>query len=1086
MARSEQGVDPGSKFGSLAKTTRPSLVGVLPRDRLFALLDQGRHSSVTWITGPPGSGKTTLVSSYVENRAWPCLWYQLDESDSDVATFFYYLRSAAAQFGKGKTAGLSLFTAEYHDGIAAFTRRFFQALFARMRPPFAIVFDGYHEVASHSALHDVMRDALSEVPAGGHVFIISRSDPAASLVRLRANRTLEVLGWDELRLTRAESDAMVKLRGRDLPEPALARLFERTQGWAAGLVLMLEQTKGSAVAADVHDLTSPQLVFDYLAGEVLQKADASTRELLLKTSFLSLMTAQMAEELTGQSNAAAILSELHANNYFVALRRTSPQLVYQVHPLFRDFLRSHVRGAFERKTLEDLQRASAILLEKAGQLEDAIRVLCDIPDWALLVQTVNTHAASLVESGRGETLAQWLEAMPPDILHRKPWALYWLGASRLAYAPRESRQLYEQAFMQFGSENPVDVKGQLLACSGAIDAILFEWDDFALLDKWIESLDAVLKTLSGFPSKGLEARVSCSMFVALMMRQPEHPDLEQWRDRAYTLSQTQPDPNLRISVEVVVATGFLYAGHFPKAMTVIESIRELARSADVSPLAQTTLCNVESMYYMLSGAYEPCLKAVRDGLEIAHSTGVHIWSYQLLANGAAGALGAADLDMAQKFLQQMETHPQRPGRFGLCFFHYFSAWDAMLRNDKLRAYQQQKMALRMAIEVGCPFWEVLCRLASAQVLYACKEEARAGVQLRQVRDLVHKKLVRNRLIEFTTLFGYAQIAIEHGRLRSGLRALGYALALGRRSGYSHVLWWRPEAVSRLFVQALQANIEVDYVRGLIKTRGLIPDASSLGTSGWPWAYQVFTLGQFKVLKDEKALDVGSKAQRRPMEMLKVLIAYGGHEVTEDRITDALWPRIDGDSAHHSFTTTLHRLRKLLGQDKALVLREGKLSLDRRYWWVDIWAFEHTAEELRSGPKGLHDSFVPEQVATLTERLFSVYRGGFMAGEMDDPSYFATRDRVRNKFVRTVSEIGRFWEQSGKWEAAAACYERGLEVDPAAEGLYRRLMICYQEHGRRAEAIEVYHRCSKTLCAAFKIEPAAETNAVYEQLLKVPQ
>jgi len=168
-----------------------------------------------------------------------------------------------------------------------------------------------------------------------------------------------------------------------------------------------------------------------------------------------------------------------------------------------------------------------------------------------------------------------------------------------------------------------------------------------------------------------------------------------------------------------------------------------------------------------------------------------------------------------------------------------------------------------------------------------------------------------------------------------------------------------------------------------------------------------------------------------------------------------------------------------------VLREGKLSLDRRYWWVDIWAFDHATEELRSGPNGLHESFVPEHVAAVTERLFSVYRGGFMAGEMDEPSYFAIRDRVRNKFVRTVGEVGEFWEQSGKWEAAAACYERSLEADPVAEGLYRRLMICLQEHGRRAEAIEVYHRCSKALSAALKIEPAAETNAVYQQLLSVP-
>jgi len=351
---------------------------------------------------------------------------------------------------------------------------------------------------------------------------------------------------------------------------------------------------------------------------------------------------------------------------------------------------------------------------------------------------------------------------------------------------------------------------------------------------------------------------------------------------------------------------------------------------------------------------------------------------------------------------------------------------------------------------------------------------------------VHKKLVRNRLIEFTTLFGYAQIAIEHGRLRSGLRALGYALSLGRRSGYRHVLWWRPEAVSRLFVRALQANIEVDYVRGLIKTRGLIPDASSLGTKGWPWAFQVFTLGQFKVLKDEKALGVGSKAQRRPLEMLKVLIAYGGQEVAEDRITDALWPRIDGDSAHHSFTTTLHRLRKLLGQDKAVVLREGRLSLDRRYWWVDMWAFEHSAEELRASSTELHETLAPERVAEFTERLFSVYRGGFMAEEVEQPSYLATRERVRSKFVRTVSEVGRFWEQNGKWEQAVASYEKSLEADPVAEGLYRRLMICYQEHGRRAEAIEAYHRCSKALLGTLKIEPSAETKAIYEQLLKLPQ
>ena len=53
----------------------------------------------------------------------------------------------------------------------------------------------------------------------------------------------------------------------------------------------------------------------------------------------------------------------------------------------------------------------------------------------------------------------------------------------------------------------------------------------------------------------------------------------------------------------------------------------------------------------------------------------------------------------------------------------------------------------------------------------------------------------------------------------------------------------------------------------------------------------------------------------------------------------LWPDVDGDAAQRSFDTTLHRLRKIMGDDRVLVLRDGKLSLDGRYCRVDVWAFE---------------------------------------------------------------------------------------------------------------------------------------------------
>jgi ATP/maltotriose-dependent transcriptional regulator MalT len=71
---------------SIAKIARPTLPKVFPRERLFKLLDQSRERSVIWVTGPAGSGKTTLVASFLYSRKLPCLWYQVDAGDADPAT----------------------------------------------------------------------------------------------------------------------------------------------------------------------------------------------------------------------------------------------------------------------------------------------------------------------------------------------------------------------------------------------------------------------------------------------------------------------------------------------------------------------------------------------------------------------------------------------------------------------------------------------------------------------------------------------------------------------------------------------------------------------------------------------------------------------------------------------------------------------------------------------------------------------------------------------------------------------------------------------------------------------------------------
>jgi len=201
-------------------------------------------------------------------------------------------------------------------------------------------------------------------------------------------------------------------------------------------------------------------------------------------------------------------------------------------------------------------------------------------------------------------------------------------------------------------------------------------------------------------------------------------------------------------------------------------------------------------------------------------------------------------------------------------------------------------------------------------------------------------------------------------------------------------------------------------------------------------------------------------------------------VSQAQLTAALWPDAEGDAGQQAFEVTLHRLRKMLGEDAPLQLKDGRLTLDARRCWVDGWAFERLLSSLETGLR----KHKPDGLDALAQNLFTLYQGTALDRESELPATLSLRERLRSRFLRNLKELGRHHESQQAWDRATEYYLRALEVEPLAEEFYQKLMLGYHTLERSAEGLAVYERCKKTLHASLGVGPSRETEALRQSLV----
>jgi len=397
---------------------------LVARPRLIEHLNEGlvHGNKLTIISAPVGSGKTTLVSSWLFSLNRPFSWLSLDAGDNDSVRFWSYLIASLQSFQAdlGHTLLNLLQTAE----TAPIENLLIDLInqITTLEDKIVLVIDDYHIIET-DAIHQGINFLISHMPPQLHLVLTTREDPPIFLAQLRARGQMTEIRAADLRFTRAETTEFFR---KSAPALNLAQrdidiLDRRTEGWAAGLQLAALSLQNAAdPSAFVTDFAGDdRFIVDYLIGEVIERQPADIRDFLLKTAFLDRFTAPLCNTVTGRDDGQECLTSiLQANLFLIPLDNRREW--YRYHQLFADLLRYQIKESIGVEGVTQLHLSAAIWYAQHGYTDEAISHYLESGAFEQAADLIESVIITLIVQGHLRKVLTWLAQLPDDLTYTRP------------------------------------------------------------------------------------------------------------------------------------------------------------------------------------------------------------------------------------------------------------------------------------------------------------------------------------------------------------------------------------------------------------------------------------------------------------------------------------------------------------------------------------------------------------------------------------------------------------------------------------------------------------------------------------------
>lgn len=414
---------------------------MLLRQHLIDRLCAAGSPPLILISGPAGSGKTSLACQWLEQEKRPAAWYSLDKEDNEPDLFFRYLLTALIMIGQQPAKTLAGALTPQRELLPENVIPLLIEAVAGLSHDIRLVLDDFHHI-TNSDIQAGMARLLKYMPPRLQIVILSRYTLPAMVDAAVVKKDRMEIAAEDLKFTEKETGELFdKVMCSNLPADQISALNRHVEGWAAGLQLIGLSIRSKGGHPDLSCILKQahEQVANYLIHDILQVLPQKIRDFVYATALLERFNPALCTEVTGMPDATEMLARLERMNLFLIPLDADGEW-YRYHHMFSEVICRRIAIHDSDMIFRTLRKA-ALWLARNQHLEDALRMVFRSNDFEFAADLVEDHIMHYAYQFDLTTGLRWILKLPDSVLNQRALLRLQQCFFLLMMAPADVKQI---------------------------------------------------------------------------------------------------------------------------------------------------------------------------------------------------------------------------------------------------------------------------------------------------------------------------------------------------------------------------------------------------------------------------------------------------------------------------------------------------------------------------------------------------------------------------------------------------------------------------------------------------------------------